>query len=351
MTSDETYMRRSLDLAANGLGSVSPNPLVGCVIVHNDRVVSEAYHNKFGGPHAEVLAIDALPDLSVLPESTVYVNLEPCSHHGKTPPCADLLVKHAVQRVVIGMTDPNPEVSGSGINRLQAAGIATEIGVLDKEARRLNRRFLVNQVAERPYIVLKWAETEDGFIARSDGTSKWISGQESRTLVHKWRHEEDAILVGRGTVEADDPQLNVRLWEGRDPVRVILDSALTLSTDQKVFDGKQQTVVYNHHKEGRRGGATLVKINKGKFLIESMADLLARDVGSVLVEGDAKTLNSFLEIGYWDEARIFRSRSQFEDGIAGPRIDLEPTTRSNSGDDELSYFYNPKTLTTLELGN
>ena len=348
MTSDKTYMQRALDLAANGLGKVSPNPMVGCVIVHNDQVVSEAYHAEFGGPHAEVLAIDGLSDLSVLSESTVYVNLEPCSHYGKTPPCADLLVEHSVQRVVIGIADPNPKVIGSGIKKLQDAGVATDLGVLKEEARWLNRRFLVNQSARRPYVILKWAETEDGFMAKLDGSSKWISGKESRTLVHKWRHEEDGILVGRGTVEADNPQLNVRLWEGRDPVRVIIDPNLTLSPDRKIFSGKQHTVVYNRQKEGRKGDATLVKIDTGKFLDESMADLLTRNVGSVLVEGGARTLSSFLEAGCWDEARVFRSRSRFGDGIAGPNIDLEPTMKSTSGDDELLYFYNPETLASLE---
>ena len=239
--SHETYMKRAMELAKNGSGQVSPNPLVGCVIVHDGRIIGEGWHKKYGGPHAEVHAIDSVEDKQVLRESTLYVNLEPCSHTGKTPPCADMIISHKLSKVIIANRDNNPLVAGRGIKKLRDAGIAVITDILSNEGQELNARFFTYMEKQRPRIILKWAETSDGFIARKNNDSKWISDEYSRQLVHKWRSEEDAVLVASGTAWHDNPSLSVRDWTGRDPVRIVIDRYLKLGPNQNLFNGKQQS--------------------------------------------------------------------------------------------------------------
>jgi diaminohydroxyphosphoribosylaminopyrimidine deaminase/5-amino-6-(5-phosphoribosylamino)uracil reductase len=315
---DELFMQRCLELAALGRGYVSPNPLVGCVIVHNERIIGEGWHKKFGEAHAEVNAVASVKDQELLKESTVYVNLEPCSHFGKTPPCVDLLIRHQVKKVVIANLDTHPNVSGEGIKKLREAGIEVITGILDKQGRELNKRFFTDIEKKRPYIILKWAQTADGFMAQANYDSKWISNEFSRQLVHKWRSEEDAILVGTKTVFHDNPQLNVRDWTGRNPVRVVIDRFLKLSDKLNVFDRNQKTIIYNVLKHEEHDNLILARIDEAEFLPQLLQDLHKRGIQSVIVEGGAQTLNFFIQPGLWDEARVFQTTRTFGKGIAAP---------------------------------
>ncbi len=318
MTPDELFMLRALELARLGVGQVSPNPQVGCVVVHDGKIIGEGWHQKYGGPHAEVNAINSVKDKSLLSQSTVYVNLEPCSHFGKTPPCADMLIAERVRKVVVANVDSNPLVGGKGIAKLKAAGIETVVGVLDQQACELNKRFFTFVEKKRPYIILKWAQTADGFIARSNFDSKWISNEYSRQLVHRWRSEEDAILVGSGTAAHDNPSLTVRDWSGRNPVRVVIDRHLKLSDSLHLFDGNTPTLCYNLIQQKTDNNRTWVKLDETHFLKELVADLHQRDIQSLLIEGGAQTLSAFIKENLWDEARVFKSRQSFGSGIEAP---------------------------------
>ena len=320
MQNDELYIRRAFDLALLGLGNVSPNPLVGCVIVHEGKVIGEGWHKKYGEAHAEVNAIASVVDKSLLPESTVYVSLEPCAHFGKTPPCSDLLVRHDVKRVVISNIDTNPLVGGKGLKKLEEAGIEVTTGILEHEGAEINRRFFTGLGKKRPYIILKWAETADGFVARKNYDSKWISNETSRKLVHKWRAEEDGIMVGTNTAHYDDPRLNVRDWHGRNPVRIVVDRNLRLSRKLKIFDGSQPTICYNLLSEKEEEGVRYVKLEENNFLEALFFNLYERDLRSVIVEGGAQLLNLLIKNGMWDEARVFISPAKFKEGIEAPRI-------------------------------
>jgi diaminohydroxyphosphoribosylaminopyrimidine deaminase/5-amino-6-(5-phosphoribosylamino)uracil reductase len=332
-------MRRALDLASLGLGKVSPNPMVGCVVVHEDLIIGEGWHQEFGGPHAEVNALNTIQNADLLKESTVYVNLEPCSHFGKTPPCTDLLISSKVGKVVIGSQDPNPKVAGNGIKNLRQHGIDVTEGILKNESKDLNRRFFVNQIKNRPYVVLKWAQTKDGFIAREDNSSKWISTQESRKIVHKWRAEEDAILVGRKTVDFDNPRLTVRDWDGRNPVRVVIDPDNSLPNNCHVKDGTVQTLIYNYEENTEFENLTyIVIVKRNDFINAVLFDLMHRGLGSILIEGGAQTLQSFINSGLWDEARVFTSQSEFEKGIPAPKLKIPAISSTASGGDILEIF-------------
>jgi diaminohydroxyphosphoribosylaminopyrimidine deaminase/5-amino-6-(5-phosphoribosylamino)uracil reductase len=317
---DSLFMHRALELAAFGRGSISPNPLVGSVVVHDRKIIGEGWHKKYGEAHAEVNAINSVEDKTLLSQSAVYVNLEPCSHTGKTPPCADMLIRHGVKKVVVANLDSNPLVAGDGIKKLRAAGVEVVTGILDKEGRVLNKRFFTFMEKQRPYIILKWAETADGFIARENYDSKWISNEYSRQLVHKWRTEEDAILVGKRTVAQDNPQLNVRDWSGRNPVRVVIDRFLKLSEKLHVFDGKQRTICYNVLKHEERPNLSLVRIDEEDFLANLLKDLFKQKIQSVIIEGGTQTLQSFIDQKHWDEARVFVSDKNFGKGIAAPHF-------------------------------
>lgn len=317
---DEQFMRRAQDLALNGQGFVSPNPLVGSVIVHNGRIIGEGWHRKYGEAHAEVNAVNSVESKELLKESTVYVSLEPCSHFGKTPPCADMLIANRVKRVVISNLDPNPLVAGNGIKKLRDAGIDVTVGVLETSGQALNRRFFAMMQKQRPYIILKWAQTADGFIARKNHDSKWISNVYSRQLTHKWRTEEDSIMVGTTTAAMDNPRLTARDWTGRNPVRIVIDRALKLNESLHLFDGEVHTIRYNVKLDEERAGTTLVKLNEDNFIANLVQDLYKRKIQSILVEGGAGTLKSFLDRDMWDEARVFQSTTKFIQGIAAPEI-------------------------------
>jgi len=316
----EIFMRRALELASRGKGMVSPNPLVGCVIVHQGKIIGEGWHKQYGGPHAEVNAVAAVEDKTLLSMSTIFVTLEPCSHFGKTPPCADLLIREKVQKVVIANLDTNPLVAGEGIRKLRAAGIEVVTGILDKEAKTLNIRFFTSIEKQRPYIILKWAQTADGFVARENYDSKWISNEYSRQLVHRWRTEEDGILVGMKTAQYDNPQLNVRDWTGRNPTRVVIDRFLKLSPKLHLFDGKQKTICYNVLLHEEHENNLRIRISEENFLQELIHDLYERKIHSIIVEGGAQTLAAFIASNLWDEARVFTSPQQFGKGIAAPIV-------------------------------
>lgn len=318
--SHEVWMRRALELATNGLGKVSPNPLVGCVVVHQGRIIGEGWHRQYGQPHAEVNALASVQDRSLLPESTLYVNLEPCSHVGKTPPCADLIVKEKLAKVVVANRDVNPLVSGKGIKKLRDAGIPVVADILEPEGRRLNRRFFTWMEKKRPHIILKWAETADGFIARKNYDSKWISDEYSRQLVHKWRTEEDAIMVASGTAWHDNPRLNVRNWSGRNPVRIVVDRFLKVGTHRHLFDGSQRTICFNTVQESSRENLEYVRLQTENILPEILEHLYQRNIQSMIVEGGAQLLTSFITANLWDEARVFISPTAFGQGIAAPAI-------------------------------
>jgi len=336
---DINYMHRAMELARLGFGNVSPNPMVGCVIVHKEKIIGEGFHQQFGGPHAEVNAINAVDNKQFLQESTVYVTLEPCAHFGKTPPCAELLVKHKVKKVVIANVDPNPLVSGKGIAILKKSGIEVEQGILEDEGLDLNKRFFKSIINKKPYVILKWAETADGYIAKSNFDSKWISNEFSRKLVHKWRAEEDAVLVGKNTVLYDNPTLNVRDWEGKNPVRIVIDHNLELDRKLNLFDQKIPTLCYNlqDHKDGDI--LSFIRLGKASFLHDLLVDLNKRSVQSLLVEGGASTLSSFIEAGLWDEARVFQASVCFGEGIRAPQLkDAVFDGKEDIMGDALTYF-------------
>lgn len=336
---NQAFMRRALELAENGRGSVSPNPMVGCVIVHDERIIGEGFHQKLGGPHAEVNAIKSVENQELLKNSTVYVTLEPCAHWGKTPPCANLLVEKQVKKVVIAAADSNPLVGGKGIEILRNAGIEVETGLLEQEARWQNRRFFTQIEKQRPYIILKWAQTSDGFVARGDFSSKWISGSQSRQLVHKWRAEEDAILVGKNTALYDNPSLNVRDWVGKNPVRIVLDSILELPENLKLFDQSIPTICFNSKKSETKENLEFVNLGDNFSPADILKELNTRKIQSLIVEGGSKVLSGFIDSGLWDEARVFTGKAKFETGIPAPTLNQNPTETLHIGEDLLTIYH------------
>ena len=326
------FIRRSLYLANKGMGKVFPNPMVGCVIVKENEIIGEGYHKKFGGAHAEINAINNVINKNDIEGASVYVNLEPCTHFGKTPPCTDKLIVYKPKEVIISNTDPNPLVNGKGIKKLRNNNINVISGVLEKEGKKLNKRFFINQEKKRPYIILKWAETSDGFIAKEDGSSKWISCKTSRTLVHKWRSEETGILIGVNTANKDNARLNVRLWEGRDPIRVILDPNNKLEKKTNILNDESISLIYNNKQNKIQGQKHFIKISP--FKLENIYyDLYKRGIYSLLVEGGGFTLNKIIEKNLWDEARIFKSQLKFSKGIKAPNI--KKNTYKKIGEDKL----------------
>jgi diaminohydroxyphosphoribosylaminopyrimidine deaminase / 5-amino-6-(5-phosphoribosylamino)uracil reductase len=318
-------MRRCLFLARNGLGKTQTNPLVGSVIVHNDRIIGEGYHELFGGPHAEVNAIRSVKDKSLLKNSILYVNLEPCSHTGKTPPCSLLIRESGIPEVVIAHSDPNPLVSGKGIQSLKNAGIRVTIGILEDEALHLNRRFLNSIKTGMPYVILKWAASKDGFIdiIRNPGDPlkpNWITNQTARMLVHKWRSEEMAILAGVNTIITDNPRLDVRDWPGKNPLRIVIDRNSRISNDYNVFDDATDTLVFGSKHIGTFNKTIFKAIEKDAGLRVVLKQLYAIGVSSLMVEGGSELLKSFIREKLWNEARVFRGNVQFFKGVKAPVI-------------------------------
>ena len=313
MKPHEIYIKRCLQIAKNGLGTTRPNPMVGAVIVYNDHIIGEGFTSEYGCNHAEVNAINSVKDKTLLSKSTIYVTLEPCSHYGKTPPCSDLIISHHIPNVVIGCVDDNPEVAGKGIAKLKASGCNVTVGVLENECKIHHKRFFTFHNKKRPYIILKWAETADGFIAplkKNDKKPVWITNTYSRQLVHKWRAEEQAILVGTNTVIEDNPSLTVRDWSGENPIRVVLDKTSKLSSDYNIFNEDAKTI-----------RLTNKIIDFDKPIATQIAKLLhQQNINSVIIEGGATTLQTFIDEHLWDEARVFIGNPSFKTGIKAPEL-------------------------------
>lgn len=349
MNFDEKYLLRCLELAKNGLGNVAPNPMVGCVIVFDGKIIGEGYHQEYGKAHAEVNAIHSVKDKSLLKRSTLYVNLEPCAHFGKTPPCANLIVEHHIPRVVIGCVDSFSEVSGKGIEKLKNAGIDVSVGVLEKESLELNKRFFTFHNKKRPYIILKWAETKDGFIdveriteiagQTNNEVDNWITSPLSKQLVHKWRSEESAIMVGTNTALNDNPQLNVREWKGKNPTRVVVDLHDRLPQNLYVFDKSVPTLVFSLTKQEQENNLTFVKINDSKNLIqEVLNELYKRNIQSIIIEGGATLLQSFIDQNLWDEARVFVGNNYFKKGLNAPVLNGNLVAKQIIDSDDLMFY-------------
>jgi len=342
---DEVFMRRCFELASHGLGNTRTNPVVGSVIVHNDCIIGEGFHHEYGGPHAEVNAIRSVKDKSLLAESTIYISLEPCSHFGKTPPCSTLILNYKIPRVVISNSDPFPSVSGKGIEALRNAGVDVTVGVLEEEGAFLNRRFLTFHQHKRPYVILKWAETADGFIdieRQEDdpvGTN-WITDEVARTLVHKWRSEESGLMVGTNTVIADNPRLNVRRWAGASPLRIAFDRNGRVPETANIFDNSQDTLVFTCTQERFSGKTNSVLIDHDYELKDVLGELYDLKVISILVEGGKIIHNEFIQSGLWDEARVFKGNITFSKGVKAPVMDRLPEEIINFEGSELKIFFN-----------
>jgi diaminohydroxyphosphoribosylaminopyrimidine deaminase/5-amino-6-(5-phosphoribosylamino)uracil reductase len=339
MDFDEQMMQRCIQLASLGLGLTYPNPLVGCVIVHDGKILTEGWHQKAGCSHAEVNAIRQIQDKEVLKNSTLYVSLEPCAHHGKTPPCADLIVEHQIPRVVIGTVDPFAKVNGLGVQKLKNAGIEVKIGVLEHESRELNKRFFTFHKKKRPYIILKWAETADGFMGSLKEEQKWITNSFSKQLVHKWRAEEQGILVGFQTAKIDNPQLNLRLWEGNPPTRFVLDRNLELDHSLHLFDQTQPTIVFTEKEKKEEENLKFLTLNfETDFLQGMLRVMYEQEIQSIIVEGGRKTLDLFIGEGIWDEARVFSSSHSWREGIQAPQIKGDLMLEKKIGEDTVKIW-------------
>ena len=320
---EEKYMRRCIELAGNGLCNVAPNPMVGAVIVCDGRIIGEGYHIRCGEAHAEVNAIRSVKDESLLKRSTIYVSLEPCSHYGKTPPCADLIIEKQIPRIVIGCQDPFSKVAGRGIQRLRDAGREVTVGVLEEECQHLIRRFIIFNTLHRPFITLKWAESADHFIdiERTDGKPVILSSPLSSMLVHKKRAEADAIMVGRRTALLDNPSLTVRNWYGRNPIRIVLDRTLSLPKDLQIFDGEIPTLIFTEKERPEEKDVTYITIDFiHNPLIQIMEELYQRKIQSLLVEGGSQLLQSFIDNDLWDEVFIEKCPSRLYSGVKAPEI-------------------------------
>ncbi|MFK8038014.1 MAG: bifunctional diaminohydroxyphosphoribosylaminopyrimidine deaminase/5-amino-6-(5-phosphoribosylamino)uracil reductase RibD [Crocinitomicaceae bacterium] len=338
----EKYMSRCLQLAKLGKGSVSPNPLVGSVIVYKGRIIGEGYHQTFGKAHAEVNAINSVndQDTKFLKSSTIYVNLEPCAHFGKTPPCADLIVEKGFKTVVVGCIDPYAEVAGKGIKKLRDAGIEVILNVLNMECLDLNRRFFKFHQTKKPYVILKWAQSNDGFmdIDRSDSTKGifWISQPDTKSLVHKWRSEEDGILVGRKTIEVDNPILSCRNYTGLNPTRIIIDpDGKLLPQKYKISQDNIRTIIFNQKENKVESNVNWIKVNPFN-LDDILTQIYRQNIQSVIVEGGKKTLESFIDQNYWDEIRIITGVSNIEKGKKAPQIAIYPRDDFYFGEDLIS---------------
>jgi diaminohydroxyphosphoribosylaminopyrimidine deaminase/5-amino-6-(5-phosphoribosylamino)uracil reductase len=347
VNTNEKYIARCIELARNGLGTSYPNPLVGSVIVYDNKIIGEGWHRRAGEPHAEVNAINSVKDKSLIKKATIYVSLEPCSHFGKTPPCCDFIIKNKIPNVVVGTVDPNVKVAGNGIKKLIEAGVKVTVGVLEDECNELNKRFFTFHQKKRPYIILKWAESQDGYIA-PDATFRkklnhnekkpvWITSPYSRQLVHKWRSEEQAILVGTQTVIDDNPKLDVRNWTGNNPIRLVLDTNNRIPSNSHIFDNQAETIIFTKI-IGNIDKEKLIFdiIGFGKNIASQLAEAMHRhQIQSVIIEGGRQTLQTFIDANLWDEARIFSGNTIFTQGISAPTLPESYGKKKLIGQDEL----------------
>lgn len=341
----EKYIKRCIELAKNGLGTTYPNPLVGSVIVYENEIIGEGWHKKSGEAHAEVNAVNSVKDKSLLSKSTIYVSLEPCSHFGKTPPCCDLIIGNNIPNVVIGTVDPNEKVAGKGIKKLIEAGKNVTIGILEEECNELNKRFFTFHQKQRPYIILKWAESADGFIApkkRIEQKPVWITNPFSRQLAHKWRSEEHAILVGTKTVIDDNPTLNVRDWAGNNPIRIVLDRKNRIPQESHIFNNDSKTIVLSEEKNSLENSNLISEtIDFDKNIAEEITAILHKhNIQSVIIEGGRQMLQTFIEANIWDEARVFKGNIYFNTGTKAPDFNFKHRSKSKILDDELLIFRN-----------
>lgn len=339
-------MSRCIELAKKGAGSVSPNPMVGCVIVHNQKIIGEGFHEKHGEAHAEVNAIYAVKNKALLKKSTLVVTLEPCAHYGLTPPCSDLIIQNNIPRVIIGTIDPFAEVAGKGIERMIKAGIDVEVGILENECRELNKRFFTFHEKKRPFVILKWAQTLDGFIdidrnTENFGEPTWITGEKALINVHKLRAEEDAILVGTNTAEKDNPSLTVRHCEGKNPLRLVIDRKLRLPKHLNIFDHFAETLVFNAAKNEINQNTTFVQLDFTQNIIpQILSELHQRNQLSLIVEGGQQLLQHFIDVGLWDEAHIYTGNKKFINGICAPKISGKIMVQEKFDSDNLLVFKN-----------
>ena len=338
----KAYMQRCIELAQNGVGNVSPNPMVGAVVVHNDKVIGEGYHQLYGEAHAEVNAINAVKDKSLLSKATIYVSLEPCVHFGKTPPCSDLIIESKIPNAVIGCRDSYKEVDGKGIEKLQKAGVNVIFGVLEKDCLDLNKRFFTFHEKKRPYIILKWAQSQDGFMdkIRTDTcpTINWITHPNTKQLTHKWRSEEDAILIGKNTAINDNPELTTRAVDGKNPTRIVIDRKLELSKDLKIFNSASKTIILNELKNEENDSILHKKVFFESFFDDLWSICTENDIISLIVEGGAFTLNQFIEKDLWDEARVLTGDPFFEEGVKAPQLNIKSAEKFTFGKDKITYY-------------
>lgn len=345
---DEKYMFRCIQLGRNALGTAAPNPMVGSVVVHHNSIIGEGYTSAYGGPHAEVNAISSVKHPDLLSGSTLYVTLEPCSHFGKTPPCSDLILKHNIPRVVIGIKDPHTKVAGRGIRKLQDSGCLVVQGILEAACRDHHKRFLTFHEKKRPYIILKWAESLDGYIAPERGKRSknpgpyWITGMAARQLTHQWRGEEQAILVGANTVLQDNPSLTTRLWKGASPLRVVLNKNQEIPGTYHILDNQAKTLILAGGPPGLElHDIQVEQIDYSGNIAAQVAGVLHRQqVLSLLVEGGAQTLRTFIEAGLWDEARIFTGNTSFKKGLKAPTLSGRLVQHGGIGPDNLKIVRN-----------
>ena len=340
-------MRRCLELAKNGLGTTYPNPMVGSIIVCDGKIIGEGWHKKSGEPHAEVNAINSVKDKSLLKKSTIYVSLEPCSHFGKTPPCCDLIIANEIPNVVVGTVDSNIKVAGNGIKKLIKAGANVTVGILEEDCKELNKRFFTFHEKKRPYVILKWAETQEGFIAplilrqaQDDIKNRkpvWITNEFSRQLAHKWRSEEQAILVGTNTVIDDNPKLDVRDWTGKNPIRIVLDQNNRIPKDSHIFDNQIKTIIFSSSSTRiNQENSIFEVIDFKQNLAEQILNVLYNhQIQSVIIEGGSQTLQTFIEENLWDEARVFIGNQSFSTGIKAPILALKNTAKHSIENDIL----------------
>ena len=340
MKTHEYFIEKCIELAQQGIKNVSPNPMVGAIITYNGKIIGKGYHEKYGSNHAEINAINNVQDKSLLKKSTLYINLEPCCHFGNTPPCTDFIIKKNIPNVIIGCIDPNSEVAGKGIKKLQENSVNVISGVLDKKCRDLNKRFFKFKNDKKPYIILKWAKSRDNFMAPINQNKPfWMTSEQSKKLVHKWRSEEDSILVGTNTVNLDNPSLTVRLSDGKNPIRVIIDRNISLDANYKIFNPDSKTIIFNEKKTYNTKTNYYIKVNFNSLIEEMLKELYKLNIISIIIEGGAYTLSKFIQANIYDEIRVFTTKLNLENGIESPNIpELKKISSKKINSDTLDIY-------------